>query len=103
MFETEKNALMARIEAFCAQNGLPGNKLEWRNIPFSGEWGIAAPLFPLAAVDPKREEPVPAHAQILGDQLVGFLGQVEGFARIEAVKGYLNLFFDTHRYANAVI
>ena len=103
MFETEKNALMARIEAFCAQNGLPGNKLEWRNIPFSGEWGIAAPLFPLAAVDPKREGPVPAHAQILGDQLVGFLGQVEGFARIEAVKGYLNLFFDTHRYANTVI
>lgn len=30
MFETEKNALMARIEAFCAQNGLPGNKLNRR-------------------------------------------------------------------------
>ena len=51
MFENEREALDAKVREFCVKNGLPDVKLTWRNIPFRGEWGIAAPLFPLAAAE----------------------------------------------------
>ena len=51
MFKEVKNDIGQKIDEFCLENELPTGKVEFRNIPFSGEWGIAAPLFPLAAAD----------------------------------------------------
>lgn len=65
MFDQEKEYLISQLENYCKQNGLPTGKLEWRAIPFSGEWGIAIPLFPLAAADTNRKGPVPEHAMKL--------------------------------------
>ena len=99
----EQNDLIQRIDQFCLERGLPKGKIEFRNIPFSGEWGIAAPLFPLAAADPNKSGPVPQHAQNLAEALKDYLGLPQGFARSEAVKGYLNLYYETSQYAAKVI
>ncbi len=105
MFEKEKALLDEKVREFCAQKALPEVKLEWRHIPFSGEWGIAAPLFPLAAAkgvgDPPL--PVPARAQVLAEQLGGIYWQPEGIKRVQALKGYLNLYFSTAEQAKKVI
>ena len=103
MFKEVKNDIGQKIDEFCLQNELPTGKVEFRNIPFSGEWGIAAPLFPLAAADPNKTGPVPQHAQFLAEKIKDILGVPEGFTRSEAVRGYLNLYFDTGLYAASVV
>lgn len=103
MFKEVKNDIGQKIDEFCLQNELPTGKVEFRNIPFSGEWGIAAPLFPLAAADPNKTGPVPQHAQFLAEKIKDFLDLPEGFTRSEAVRGYLNLYFDTGLYAASVV
>ena len=103
MFEQEKALLDGYLVKFCQERSLPADKLEWRAIPFSGEWGIAAPLFPLAAADPARQLPVPQHAQALAEALRDSMQLPTGFSRLEAVRGYLNLYYETGFYARKVI
>lgn len=103
MFEQEKALLDGYLVKFCQERSLPADKLEWRAIPFSGEWGIAAPLFPLAAADPARQLPVPQHAQALAEALRDSIQLPNGFSRLEAVRGYLNLYYETGFYARKVI
>ncbi len=103
MFEQEKSLLENQLLKFCQERSLPAEKLEWRSIPFSGEWGIAAPLFPLAAADPARQLPVPLHAQALAEALRDSIQLPAGFSRMEAVRGYLNLYYETSAYARKVI
>ena len=103
MFEDLKKQINSTIDDFCHQRNLPTGKVEFRNIPFSGEWGMAAPFFPLAAADPNKTMPVPLHAQALAEELKEIIGLPEGFTRSEAVKGYLNLYFDTGIYASALV
>lgn len=103
MFDQEKEYLISQLENHCKQNGLPTGKLEWRAIPFSGEWGIAIPLFPLAAADTNRKGPVPEHAMKLAELMKASLGQPAGFSRVEAVRGYLNFYFLTSQYAARVV
>ena len=104
MFEVEKQDIEQKIKAFCEQNELPSVNLEWRNIPFSGEWGIALPLFALAATEDRSEVKVsvPQRAQKLAEMLAEFIGLPQGFTRIKAVKGYLNLYFSTSDYARRI-
>ena len=103
MFEQEKSLLENQLLKFCQERSLAADKLEWRSIPFSGEWGIAAPLFPLAAADPARQLPVPLHAQALAEELRDSIQLPAGFSRMEAVRGYLNLYYETSAYARKVI
>jgi arginyl-tRNA synthetase len=103
MFEDIKNQISQIIDNFCLQNGLPIGKVEFRSIPFSGEWGMAAPLFSLAAADPNKTGPVPQHAQFLAEKIRDVVGLPEGFTRSEAVRGYLNFYFDTGLYAANVV
>ena len=103
MFEDVKNQIGQQIDQFCLQNGLPVGKVEFRSIPFSGEWGMAAPLFSLAAADPNKTGTVPLHAQFLAEKIKDIVGLPAGFTRSEAVKGYLNLYFDTALYAASVV
>ncbi|MCW5874466.1 MAG: arginine--tRNA ligase [Anaerolineales bacterium] len=106
MFTAEKAAVEARIIEFCQANGLPQPSLTWSQIPFSGEWGIAASLFQLASQEAKQSGQkinVPQRAAELAEQLAIHLGDVPGFSRIEAVKGYLNLYFATGDFAARVL
>ncbi|MGB4594602.1 MAG: arginine--tRNA ligase [Anaerolineaceae bacterium] len=103
MFDRQKANINVIITDFCKERGLPAQKAELRNIPFSGEWGVALPIFPLAAADPARKGPVPAHAQALAEALKEALGTLDGFSRIEAMNGYLNLYFSAAEYAQEVV
>lgn len=103
MFDDVKEQLTQIIDSFCQARGLPTGKVEFRNIPFSGEWGIAAPLFPLAAADADKSLPVPKKAQEFAEILKTQVADLPGFSRVEAVRGYLNLYFDPHQYAQRVV
>ncbi|MFH2104550.1 MAG: arginine--tRNA ligase [Chloroflexota bacterium] len=47
--------------------------------------------------------PVPQRAQQIAEQVRDFLGQPEGISRIDATKGYLNLYFVTSEYSRRVV
>ena len=51
MFENEQRAIEATIQTFCAANGIALAALEWKPIPFSGEWGISTSFFATAAAE----------------------------------------------------
>ncbi len=103
MFDEIKDQLTRIIDSFCQTQGLPTGKVEFRNIPFSGEWGIAAPLFPLAAADADKSRPVPQKAQEFAEILKSQVAELPGSSRVEAVRGYLNLYFEPHQYAERVV
>lgn len=105
MFETEQQAVEGKIREYCAANGLPEPSLQWTWIPFSGQWGISTSFFQLAAQEARqgRKGNVPQRAQEIAESVKTFLGMPAGFERLEAVKGYLNLYFSTAEFARRVI
>ena len=106
MFEEEKSILEAKIKAFLETEGINNAELDFRQIPFSGEWGIAVPLFPVAAGEARsgKQVVVPKRAQELAEGIKAHLGEsLAGFSHAEAVNGYLNLYFSTSTYAERVV
>jgi arginyl-tRNA synthetase len=104
MFQTEQRAIQEKIETFCAANAIPLAVLEWKPIPFSGEWGISTSFFATAAVEARQGKNVivPLRAQELAGQVKAAMGTTVGISHIEAIKGYLNLYFDSAEYARRV-
>ncbi|HAF48031.1 MAG TPA: arginine--tRNA ligase [Anaerolineaceae bacterium] len=105
MFEKEKNKLENRIKDYLKKEGIGEPQLEFRQIPFSGEWGLAIPLFPIAASEARsgKKVIVPQRAQQLAQGIKDDLGELEEFSHIDAVNGYLNLYFSTSKYAQRVV
>jgi len=106
MFEAEQQVIEQQIQAYCARSGLPELSVQWSFIPFSGHWGISTSFFQLAAAEARlhsRQGSVGLRAQEIARQVADFLGKPEGFERVEAVKGYLNLYFSTAEYARRVL
>jgi len=112
MFETEQQAVEDKIQAFCAKEGLPATSFQWTWIPFSGQWGICTSFFQLASQEARvkakagetaRRVPIPQRAQEIAAAVAQYLGTPTGFDRVEAVKGYLNLYFATTEYSRRVI
>ncbi|MBN1231666.1 MAG: arginine--tRNA ligase [Anaerolineales bacterium] len=106
MFETEQSIIENKIKQFCAENDIPVDpEIKWSNIPFSGEWGISTSFFQTAANEAKQGKKVivPQRANEIAELLVIEMGIPTGFSRVEAVKGYLNLYFKTGDYAKRVI
>lgn len=107
MFQQEQQTIEAKIKAFCAENDIPFAELKWGAIPFNGEWGISTSFFQLAANEGRSGKgkglPVPQRAVEMAEQAKGYIDTVPGISRIEAVKGYLNLYFSTAEYASRVV
>ena len=107
MFQQEQQTIEAKLQAFCAENDIPFNEMKWGAIPFNGEWGISTSFFQLAAGEARSGKgkglPVPQRAIEMAEQARGYIGAVSGISRIEAVKGYLNLYFSTAEYASRVV
>ncbi len=105
MFEQEQQHILQQIRAFCTLQGLPEPNLQWTWIPFSGQWGISTSFFQLAAAEAKQGNKlnVPQRAQELAIAVAEYLGQSQGFSKIEAVRGYLNLYFSTAEYTRRVV
>ncbi len=107
MFQKEQQLIEEKIKAFCAQNDIALAELKWQPIPFSGEWGFATSFFQTAANEAKLGKgsklPVPQKAQEIAEQVKGQIGSVDGISHVEAVKGYLNVYFKTSDYARRVV
>jgi arginyl-tRNA synthetase len=105
MFDAEQHRLEEKIRAFCAENGLPEPALQWGWIPFSGQWGISTSFFQLAAKEARqgRQMNVNQRAVELAQQIADFIQTPDGFERVEATRGYLNLYFSTGEYTRRVV
>jgi len=106
MFTEERKLVETKINAYLQTEGIENPALEIRQIPFSGEWGMAVPLFPVAAGEARagKKVIVPKRAQELAEGIKNDLeGTLAGFSHIEAVNGYLNLYFSTSQYAQRVV
>jgi len=105
MFEAEQSAVADKIRTYCAKESLPEPPLQWSWIPFSGHWGISTSFFQVAAQEARQGKKinVAQRAQEVAQSVADYLGRLEGFERIDAVKGYLNLYFSTSEYARRVV
>lgn len=111
MFQTEQQIIESKIRAFCAENGLPDPaSITWVPIPFSGTWGMSTSFFQLAATDARlikertgQSIQVPQHAQDIAQKMAAFLGTPTGFSRVEAIKGYLNIYFSPVEFVHRVV
>ncbi len=107
MFNDIQQIIEDKIKAFCAANGIVLAALKWTAIPFSGEWGVSTSFFQTAADEARAGKstgkPVPQRAQELAEQVKVQMGSVEGISHVEAVKGYLNVYFETGAYARRVV
>jgi len=105
MFEGEQQSIEAKIREFCKQNEIPIAELKWSPIPFSGEWGISTSFFATAALEARagKKIQVPARSQEIAEQAKVAIGSMQGISRVDAIKGYLNLYFSTSEYARRVV
>jgi arginyl-tRNA synthetase len=107
MFEKEQQLIEEKIRAHWAAHGIALAPLKWSAIPFAGEWGIATSFFQTAADEARAGKsggnPVPQRAQEFAEQVKAEIGSVEGVSHIEAVKGYLNIYYKTSEYARRVV
>ncbi len=105
MFENERQAIDSKIHEILISNAIPVAEFKWTPIPFSGEWGISTSFFATAAGEARsgKKVVVAERAQELAELIGSQLHGMEGISRIEAVKGYLNLYFPTSEYARRVV
>lgn len=105
MFEREQQAIAQKIKAFSRENQLPEVEFQWKWIPFSGHWGISTSFFQLAALEARQGKKVNVNARAaeLASQVAAYLGTPQGFEKVEAVNGYLNIYFLQSTYATQVV
>ena len=105
MFEIEQQEISQKIQNICIQMGLGLYEPKWVWIPFSGQWGIATSFFELAARK-ARHDPlikVNIYSAQIAEQVKEKLGNLPGIHMAQAVKGYLNLYFDSNLFAKKVV
>lgn len=107
MFQKEQQLIEEKIKAFCKERDIALAELKWQPIPFSGEWGFATSFFQTAANEARagkgEKAPVPQKAQDIAGQVKAQIGSVDGISHIEAIRGYLNIYFKTSDYARRVV
>jgi arginyl-tRNA synthetase len=106
MFEQEKSLIESKIRDYLKSEAIEDPSIEFRQIPFSGEWGLAVPLFPVAASEARsgKKVIVPQRAKELAEGIKTFIGEApSGFSHLEAINGYLNLYFSNAAYARRVV
>jgi len=80
--------------------------VDWQPIPFKGQWGYGTTAcFQAAAAEARagKKINVPARSQEIAARVLQDLGSPAGFDRVEIERGYLNVYFETGRYAARVL
>ncbi len=105
MFEKKRAQIEAKIQSFLQENEIPVVPLKWSPLPFEGEWGLSTSFFQTAAAEARsgKKVIVPQRAQEIAESVKAVLGDVPGIGQVDAVKGYLNLHFDTRAIARQVV
>jgi arginyl-tRNA synthetase len=95
------------LSAFSAQGVTDPATIDWTSIPLVHQWGLGTSACLKAAAflqrSGKDSAPVPRLAQQLAEQIAAGITLPVGFSRVEASRGYLNIFFDTKRYVHKVL
>jgi len=106
MFEDHQVRIEGELNTLLSEWDVPvPESWDWKPIPFAGEWGISTSFFKAAAEEARegKDLKVPDRAQELADLAAEELRGREDFSRVEAVRGYLNLFFHTAQVSQSVI
>lgn len=104
MFENEQNFIAVQISEYLRANNLPEMEIRWVWIPFNGQWGISTSFFQLAARSFGAEKGnVAQKANEIAQGVAANIDMPQGFSKIEAVNGYLNLYFSAADYSRRVI
>ncbi len=106
MFKSEKERVEDTIRDFLAKKKIPApDSFQWKPIPFSGEWGISVSFFKTAALEAQtgKEVNVPERAGEIARLVAGVISEGGEFSRVEAVQGYLNLYFAPDAYSKKVV
>ncbi|MEL7643830.1 MAG: arginine--tRNA ligase [bacterium] len=105
MFEQVQETITRQISAFLSQQRIPAAPIDWKWIPFAGQWGIATSFFQAASLEARQGSHIPVgeRAQQIATQVAEHLGTPEGISKVEAVRGYLNLTFSPSSFARQVI
>jgi len=105
MFEKEKNKIQSQIENILNNQGISKQPLKWSWIPFSGHWGLSTSFFSTASFEARKQKGVNVrqYATDIADQIASILKLPSAFEKVEAVNGYLNLYFDSSVFAKRVI
>jgi len=111
MFISQQQSISDQIRSFCSEHHLPPPaEISWKPIPFSGEWGISTSFFQLAANEARAIKEatgnsinVAERAQELAAAIVEYLRDTAGYSRLEATKGYLNLYFSPAEYSQSLV
>jgi arginyl-tRNA synthetase len=108
MFEQEIRMVSKAIRAavFGADDA-QAPEVEWTSVPFSDRWGWGTSICLKAAAariqSGECKDPVPLLARRLAEEAVAKVILPPVFNRIEATRGYINIFFDTKQYVQRVL
>jgi len=95
------------LSAFSRRGITDPASIEWASIPLVNQWGLGTSACLKAAAflqrSGKSSAPVSRIAQELAEQVAAEIHLSEGFSRVEASRGYINIFFDTKRYVYKVL
>jgi arginyl-tRNA synthetase len=106
MFQKEQLDLTTLIQEILQDLGIPlTDEVEWTPIPFSGEWGMATSFFTTAALEARsgKSVQVPQRAEEIAALVAERLPTQTLFPRVEALKGYLNFYFDPRLFSTRVV
>jgi arginyl-tRNA synthetase len=108
IFSQEVESIGSQILSGFARRGVTDvTAVEWSPVPFSGQWGLGTSACLKAAASlaraGKSKLPVPQQAQALAEEIAAEIRLPAGFERIEAVRGYLNVLFETKSYVQKVL
>ncbi len=105
MLDTYKTQIEEQIADILQREGIRSAVLQWNLIPFSGHWGISTSFFQVAAQEAHsgKKTNIPQRALELAVLTADQLVLPEDFEKCEAVKGYLNLYFQTQSFSRLVI
>ncbi len=110
MFQTEQSSIENQIFEYFRKKNLPIDSIHWNWIPFSGHWGISTSFFQAAAIEARAgkggnvgQRAMEMAAEMAAEFIKTWRRSTVRIERVEAVKGYLNLYFSTFSYANRVI
>jgi len=105
-FQSEQDTIQNQILELLGKFGYPQIQLKWTWIPFSGHWGISTSFFQVAS-QKIQEEGGKSNTQDLAVEISRTIADKlllsSEYERVEAVKGYLNIYFHTSTYAKRII
>ena len=104
MFELEQALIEEKINQYLRTTNLPEMEIRWAWIPFNGQWGISTSFFQLAAKTFAGEKGnVAQRATEIAQGIASAIKIPDGFSKIEALNGYLNLFFSPSIYTQRIV